>query len=105
MLYMQPTDMRRSFRGLCALIYQHLGRPEDGSYYVFVNRPRTHVKILYFDGDGLAIWYKRLEKGRFVMPPMQADRVELDRRQLAMLLEGIIPLRTSRRFQLEKHSF
>jgi transposase len=105
MLYMQPTDMRRSFRGLSALIYQHLGRPEDGSYYVFVNRPRTHVKILYFDGDGLAIWYKRLEKGRFVMPRMQADRVELDRRQLAMLLEGIIPLRTSRRFQLKKHSF
>jgi transposase len=86
MLYMQPTDMRRSFRGLSALIYQHLGRPEDGSYYVFVNRPRTHVKILYFDGDGLAIWYKRLEKGRFVMPRMQADRVKRDRRQLAMHL-------------------
>ena len=105
LLYTGPTDMRKSFRGLSALIYQHLGRPEDGSYYVFVNRRRTHVKILYFDGDGLAIWYKRLEKGRFIMPRMQGDRVELDRRRLAMLLEGIVPLGTTRRFSLKKGRF
>ena len=104
-LYLQPTDMRKSFCGLSALIYHHLGRPEDGSYYVFVNRRRTHIKILYFDGDGLAIWYKRLEKGRFAMPELQGDRVELDRRRLAMLLEGIVPLRTTKRFSLKKHDF
>ena len=57
-LFMQPADMRRSFRGLSALVYAHAGAPEDGSYYVFVNRSRTHVKILYWDGDGLSIWYK-----------------------------------------------
>jgi transposase len=101
-LYMQPTDMRKSFCGLSALIYQQLGRPEDGSYYVFVNRRRTHVKVLYWDGDGLAIWYKRLEKGRFVMPRSEGHKVELDRRHLAMLLEGIVPLRTKPRFFLKK---
>lgn len=100
-LCMSATDMRKSFRGLSALVYQHRGQPEDGSYYVFVNRIRTHVKVLYWDMDGLAIWYKRLEKGRFVMPRMQGNRVELDRRQLAMLLEGIIPLRTGSRFSLK----
>ena len=101
-LYMKPTDMRKSFRGLSALVYRHLGRPEDGAYYVFVNRVRTHVKVLYWDGDGLALWYKRLEKGRFIVPPSVHDRVQLDRRQLAMLLEGIIPLKTGPRFSLEK---
>jgi len=101
-LYLQPTDMRKSFRGLSALIYQHRGRPEDGAYYVFVNRARTHIKVLYFDGDGLAIWYKRLEKGRFVMPRAVGARVELDRRRLAMLLEGITPLKTHPRFSLKK---
>jgi len=103
-LFMQPTDMRKSFHGLSALIYAHRGRPESGAYYVFVNRCRTHVKVLYWDGDGLAIWYKRLEKGRFVMPRAEGDRVELDRRRLAMLLEGIIPLHTKPRFSLKKPS-
>jgi len=101
-LFMQPTDMRKSFRGLSALIYRYRGRPEDGAYYVFVNRVRTHVKVLYWDGDGLAIWYKRLEKGRFVMPRADGERVELSRRRLAMLLEGIVPLRTKPRFSLKK---
>jgi len=101
-LYMQPTDMRKSFRGLSALVYAHRGRPEDGAYYVFVNRSRTHVKVLYWDGDGLAIWYKRLEEGRFVMPQAEGDRVQLDRRRLAMLLEGIVPLQTKPRFSLGK---
>lgn len=101
---MQPTNMRKSFRGLSALVYQHLGRPEDGAYYVFVNRRRTHVKILHWDGDGLAIWYKRLEKGCFVMPRAEGSRVELDRRRLTMLLEGIVPLRTKARFSLKKTS-
>ena len=101
-LYVPATDMRRSFTGLSALVYQHLGRPDDGAYYVFVNRRRTHVKILYWDGDGLALWYKRLEKGRFMVPSMREGRAELDRRDLALLLEGVIPLRMKPRFRLQK---
>jgi transposase len=101
-LCLRPTDMRRSFTGLSAVVYGHLGRPDDGAYYVFVNRRRTHVKILYWDGDGLALWYKRLEKGRFAVPPIRDGRAELDRRHLALLLEGVVPLRLKPRFCLEK---
>ena len=102
-LYYPPTDMRKSFHGLSALVYQHLGNPEDGAYYVFVNRPRTHVKILYFDGDGLVLWYKRLEAGRFVIPEGHRDKIEMDRRQLSMLLEGVIPLSMKKRYSREKN--
>lgn len=93
--------MRKSFRGLSALIFAHHGRPDDGAYYVFVNRRHTHVKILYFDGDGLAIWYKRLEKGQFALPRGEAlsgARIALDRRRLGLLLEGVRPRRMNRRF-------
>ena len=100
-LYGSPTDMRKSFRGLTTLVYQQLGRPEDGSYFVFINRRQTHVKILYSDGDGLAIWYKRLEEGRFTVPDAAGDKVEMDRRSLAMLLEGVTPLRVKKRFSLK----
>jgi transposase len=99
-LYLPPTDMRKSFRGLSALVVRHLGTPADGTLYVFANRRRTHVKILYFDGDGLAIWYKRLERGRFPLPAVSGDRAELSRRDLAMLLEGVVPLAKLPRFRL-----
>ena len=98
-LCLRPTDMRRSFTGLSALVYEQLGRPDDGAYYVFVNRRRSHVKILYWDGDGLALWYKRLEKGRFLVPPCRDGRVEMDRRHLSMLLDGVEPLRLKPRFR------
>ena len=97
-LYMKPTDMRKSFRGLCALIYEHSGRPDDGSYYVFINRPKTHVKIMFWDGDGMAMFYKRLSKGTFILPSAENEKVCLDRRQLTLLLEGVVPLKTKVRF-------
>jgi len=102
-LYLKPTDMRKSFCGLSRLVYAHLGCPQDGHYYVFVNRRRTHVKILYWDGDGLALWYKRLEKGQFVVPEHEGGKLELDRRDLALLLEGVTPLRKEGRFSLKKN--
>lgn len=55
-----PTDMRRGFDGLFAQVQQHLARdPLKGGLYVFVNRRRDRVKLLWWDGDGLAIWYKK----------------------------------------------
>ena len=92
--------MRKSFSGLCALVYQYRQKPNDGSYYVFVNRLKTHIKILYWDGDGLALWYKRLEKGTFVIPDDPEETVVLDRRQLSMLMEGIIPRKIKVRYSL-----
>ena len=92
--------MRKSFRGLSALVYTHLGCPEDGTYYVFLNRRKSHVKILYWDGDGLAVWYKRLESGQFVMPKAVGSKLELDRRSLGLLLEGVVASYRNPRFSL-----
>lgn len=97
-LYMKPTDMRKSFQGLSVLVYQHGGCPNDGAYYVFLNRPRTHVKLMFWDGDGMALFYKRLEKGTFLPPPLEGEKVCLDRRQLTLLLEGVVPLKIKPRF-------
>jgi transposase len=99
-LYRVATDMRKSFDGLSGLVRGHF--QEDvlsGSLFVFVNRRRTYTKILYWDGDGFAIWAKRLERGTFRLPASEMERIELSPRDLSMLLEGIIPARMSRRYR------
>lgn len=90
----RPIDCRRSFDGLCALVEQHLLLdPLSGHLFVFRNRTGVRLKILYWDRDGLAIWYKRLEQGVFKFPTLQsltnADGAEITAADLAMLLEGI----------------
>jgi len=100
----RPTDLRKSFDGLTGLVQECFGQdPLTGHLFLFLNRRRDRIKILYFDRDGLAIWYKRLEAGSYQMPQSGAqDSVELQPAQLAMLLSGI-DLRTARqrkRFQL-----
>jgi transposase len=87
-----PADLRRSFDGLSALVQQVFGRePLDGHLFLFLNRRRDRLKILYWDRDGLALWYKRLEAGTFQLPVDRGDAqgMELDAAQLAMLLGGI----------------
>ena len=91
-LYRAPCDMRKSFDGLCGLIRSELNQdPLSGSLFVFCNRRRNMVKLLYWDSDGLAIWYKRLEKGSFSLPRMHAIDGRIDRRELSLLLEGVVP--------------
>ena len=87
----QPTDMRKGFDGLSAIVeHQWDATPLSGDLFVFSNRRRTLLKILYWDGDGYAIWYKRLERGGFRIPPPTAEgRIELTAAKLAMILEGI----------------
>jgi transposase len=98
-LYHGPCDMRKSFDGLCGLIRSELGAdPLSGSLFVFCNRRRNMVKLLYFDRDGFAIWYKRLEQGSFRPPNRTSADGLIDRRQLSMLLEGVIPKKVSRRY-------
>jgi transposase len=99
----RPVDLRKSFDGLTGLVRDCFEQdPLSGHLFLFLNRRRDRLKILYFDRDGLAIWYKRLEAGSFQMPQVTEDGVELQPAQLAMLLSGI-DLRTARqrkRFQL-----
>ena len=100
-LYHGACDMRKSFDGLCGLIRSELGAdPLSGSLFVFCNRRRNMVKLLYFDRDGFAIWYKRLEQGSFTLPNIPSFDGLIDRRQLSMLLEGIVPKKVSRRYVL-----
>ena len=86
------TDMRKSFDGLQALVGSAFGQQVlDGHLFLFLNRRRDRVKLLYWDRDGLALWYKRLESGTFEVPPRSASdgQVELDATELAMMLGGI----------------
>ena len=99
-LYRGVTDMRKSFDGLCGIIEQHFSVSVlSGAVFVFVNRRRDRVKLLIFDGDGLLLIYKRLEAGQFRVPAGAAGQVELSSAELSMLLEGITPLRVSKRWQ------
>lgn len=91
-LAIEPADMRKGFDGLKALIEVQLGcDPLSGHLFVFRSRRGDRLKILYWDRDGLALWYKRLEQGRFAWPRVSEDQrqIELLPAELAMLLEGI----------------
>ena len=99
LLYDQAVDMRKSFEGLSTLVEAAFpGKLLTGSLFLFLNRRRNLIKILAWDGDGFAIWYKRLEQGTF--PDCYPGRRELTRQQFVLLLEGIVPKRLSRRFSL-----
>jgi transposase len=87
-----PADMRKGFDTLAALVREHLGHdPLSGHLFLFVGRSKDRLKIMYWDADGFALWYKRLEEGTFRLPsPKSAGAsVELKASELAMLLEGI----------------
>jgi len=84
-----PADMRKSFDGLFALASGLDLDPLSGHLFVFINKRRDRIKILYWDRDGLAVWAKRLEKGTFRIPAATADRVEMSAADLAALLAGI----------------
>ena len=102
MIYLStaPCDMRRSFDGLCALVTGAMQLDALGGHlFVFCNRRRDRVKILYWDRDGFAVWAKRLEQGRYAMPfSVEADgpRREITAQELGALLSGI-DLSTARR--------
>jgi len=84
------TDMRKGMDGLAALVQTTLGEnPFCGHIFVFRGRRGDLVKLLWFDGDGVCLYAKRLERGRFVWPQAAGGSVALSAAQLAMLLEGI----------------
>jgi transposase len=100
------TDMRKGFDGLAVLVQQHLGQdPFSGQLFAFRGRRGDLVKILSWDGQGLCLYAKRLEKGRFVWPQAKSGAVSLTAAQLSMLLEGIDWVRreTGKRQEVKVH--
>ncbi|MDZ4079009.1 MULTISPECIES: IS66 family insertion sequence element accessory protein TnpB [Hydrocarboniphaga] len=84
------TDMRKGFDGLSARVQQVLADdPFSGHVFAFRGRRGDQLKLLWWDGDGLCLLSKRLERGRFVWPKAESGRVHLTAAQLSMLLEGI----------------
>lgn len=100
-LFTSPTDMRKSFDGLCGLVALHGmdvtvtdSLASGGGLFVFLNRRRDRMKVLYFDTDGLAIWYKRLERGCYELPPGSTNQTKrgdviINASQLRCILDGI----------------
>jgi transposase len=84
------TDMRRGFQGLSSIVETVLEQaPYSGHVFVFRGKRGDLIKLLWFDGDGLCLFQKRLERGRFIWPQAESGTVSLTRAQLSMLLEGI----------------
>jgi len=90
---LEPCDMRKGFNGLYGLVGDRLGEdPRTGTLFVFIKRRHTRLKILYFDGTGLWVLTKRLEKGTFSWPRSvegQAAKLKLSPEALAMLTDGV----------------
>jgi transposase len=105
-----PTDMRKSFDSLAGLVEQQLGQdPLAGDLFVFRSKRGDRLKLLYWDSDGLAIWYKRLEEGTFVFPAPDQQRQSVGVHgllirpaELAMLLDGIELANVKRRRRYQR---
>lgn len=101
-VYGQPTDMRKSFDGLYALVRNALSQdPLSGALFVFINRRGTQTKVLYWDRTGFCVWAKRLEQGRLVSDWRSMRSREMDWTDLKLLLEGIEPARRKKRYRQE----
>ncbi len=93
-----PADLRKGYDGLAHLAREAIGEdPLSGHLFVFANRRRDRIKILYWDRDGYAVWMKRLERGTYRWPSPDADHVEWTAPELAAVLGGIDLKATRRR--------
>lgn len=84
--------MRKGFDSLCGLVQNELVKnPLSGDVFIFLNRRRTHIKLLLWEGDGFSIYYKRLEKGTYELPLINAgnERLDITVKELMLMLQGI----------------
>src|SRR5215213_8078214 len=90
-LYAGYADMRKSFDGLSGIIINELGRQvNEKDVFIFVNRERTHIKVLLYEADGFTLLHRRLHKGRFTLPayPAAAGSIQISALELVSLLQG-----------------
>jgi len=99
-----PADMRQGFDALAGTVRNVLNRdPLGGAVFIFLNKNRTHIKLLYWDGDGFALFYKRLERGRFDdLSVGNTPDTELNRRALTMLFEGFKKIEIKQKIRYKK---
>ena len=91
-LYRKETDMRRGFDSLCGIIRNELDKQVmDGDAFIFINKPRTHIKLLVWETGGFTIFYRRLEQGTFEVPAFDLDArsMQITSDQLQFILKGI----------------
>jgi len=100
-----PVDMRNGFDGLAGIVRNILKQnPVGGSVFIFINRAGTHIKLLYWDGDGFALFYKRLERGRYSTGVAGKTPSRLiTREELMMILEGLSfkDMKRKKRFKIK----
>lgn len=91
-VHLGSTDMRKGFDTLSGLVRSQMNHnPMSGDMYIFFNRSRTHIKILLWDRDGYALYYKRLERGTFELPEQNRDgTAHISAQTLALILQGIV---------------
>jgi transposase len=90
-LYCKPADMRKSFYSLAALVREELHQdPLTGDIFIFLSRRRHHIKLLRWEGDGFALYSKRLERGTYELPKAEGDpSFLLSHKELLLILQGI----------------
>jgi hypothetical protein len=91
-LYRKETDMRKGFDSLCGIVRNELDKQVmNGDAFIFINKPRTHIKLLVWEKGGFTIFYRRLEKGTFEVPvfDLDAKSMQISSDQLNFILQGI----------------
>ena len=91
-LYRSPTDMRKGFDNLSGIVSSQMQHSaSSGDIFIFLNRNRTHVKLLLFEGDGFSLYYKRLEQGTYELPVCSSSdtTMPITAQQLQFILQGV----------------
>lgn len=103
-LYRGDTDMRKGFDSLSGIVSNEMNQQVlTGDVFVFLNRKRNHVKLLRWEGDGFALYHKRLERGRYERPTASGSTgADLDHEQLLLMLQGIV-LKSVRKLKRYQH--
>ena len=100
-LFAPPVDMRKGMDSLCGIVYNELGKnPLSGDLFIFINRRKSQIKMLHWQGDGYAVFYKRLEKGTYEIPKAEL----LTGEQVLFLLQGVV-LKSVRKHKRYAHNF